>query len=82
MSYNFEILDRVKETLQKKGEDYGTFFPEFVEELIVANIYNKANRLANLKFKANGKPNYEAIEDTVLDLIGYCVLLDNARKRK
>lgn len=78
--YDYSIFEKVENTLEQKGKDYGTFYPEFVKELHVTAIYNKANRLANLTFRNQGDPNFEAIEDTILDLIGYCVLLDNARK--
>lgn len=61
-----------------KGKDYNTgvaltdYFP-FGHESYAQLIYMKAMRLRSLieVMRAGGKPNFEGIEDTVLDLLNY-----------
>lgn len=71
------ILDDIQSILEKKNQDYGdSFHNTFVEFGITAptiRINDKTNRLKTL-VKNSSKPNYESIEDTLKDIIGYAVL--------
>jgi hypothetical protein len=80
--YDFSCLDEVKQLLNKKAQDYGNMANEpFIEERAATNIFNKALRLCNLVFKSK-TANFESKDDTLRDLIGYCVLLINEYERR
>lgn len=70
------ILDPMVELLVKKNQDYhGASFDLGITGNLV-HIWDKVSRLKNMIENAkNGKqPNFESIEDTYRDLIGYCVI--------
>lgn len=79
MEHIDKILDDMKELLNKKNQDYGnSFHDSYVEFGIIAPIVrlsDKFNRLKSLT-KCN-HPNFESIEDTLKDIIGYCTLTLN-----
>ena len=77
---DFQLFEKVKKTVASKDNDYGEFYNHYSQELITANIFNKANRLINLVYSGK-EPNHESIDDTILDLAGYCCLLDNYRRK-
>jgi len=80
--FDFSFLEEVKSTLAKKAEDYGNMSNEpFIKERTVTNLYNKAMRLCNLVFN-NKDANFESEEDTVKDMVGYCILYMNNSNRK
>lgn len=80
--FDCSFLQDVIETLERKAQDYGNMSSEpFIKERTVSNIYNKAARLCNLIFKSK-TPKFESIEDTVKDLVGYCILFMNNSNRK
>ena len=70
----FYILEN---TLIKKNRDYGSSFDKSVNKFgwiyVAIELDKKKNRLHSL-LKNKEKPNYESIEDTLLDIAGYCVL--------
>lgn len=81
-----ETLARVRETLISKGHDYTTNDPleNFKvlashsisqKQVAMTMIGIKVNRLKNLLL-AEKNPKFESVDDTVLDLICYGVLLD------
>lgn len=67
----------LKKTLIKKNRDYGSSFDKSVKKFgwvyVAIELDKKKNRLHSL-LKNKEKPNYESIEDTLLDIAGYCVL--------
>lgn len=83
MAEDFELFDKVKEILAKKGADYGNNnqHSPYATQLGAAKILTKAERIANIVFN-NHDTNFESLEDSILDLAGYCVLLDRALKAK
>ncbi|MEI0843565.1 nucleotide modification associated domain-containing protein [Brachyspira pilosicoli] len=69
--------EELKGTLIKKNRDYGSSFDKSVNKFgwiyVAIELDKKKNRLHSL-LKNKEKPNYESIEDTLLDIAGYCVL--------
>ncbi len=69
------ILKQLETLLIKKNKDYNNSFDRTVDEYgyVAIELDKKKNRLHSL-LKNKEKPNYESIEDTLLDIAGYCVL--------
>lgn len=71
-----KIFNEVKETLIAKNQDYGgaSFDLGLVGNMV--HIHDKENRYRNLveKQRQGLGANFESIEDTLKDLIGYCVI--------
>ena len=70
------ITDEVSEMLIKKNEDYGSASFDLGINGNMVHIYDKACRFKSLMEKANKgiEPNFESIEDTLKDLLGYAVI--------
>ena len=78
---NFEEYDRIiaqcREITLKKNADYGcnTLF-KFACKGVVVRLNDKMERLINLIWNENKRQvQDEKVEDTVLDMINYCVYL-------
>jgi|YNPMSStandDraft_1061717.scaffolds.fasta_scaffold01198_13 hypothetical protein len=69
-----EILDKVHKLYIEKGKDYGDSWYALGSKGVFVYVYNKVERLKNL-FWNNKNPKFESIEDNMLDLITYSVLL-------
>ena len=41
---------------------------------LIVRMHDKMTRLHNLYYKKNDTPNYESIEDTLLDLANYAII--------
>jgi len=67
----------LNETLKKKNKDYGDSYVKSVERfgewVILVRLMDKFNRLEQL-IQNNEQKVDESIEDTLLDLAGYCIL--------
>lgn len=84
--YLEKIFNQLKETLLKKGDDYagedrlsvfktvGGILKTDSEDVCLNQIAIKVARLSNL-LKSNSQPKNESIQDSVLDLIGYSLLM-------
>lgn len=84
-----ELLSKLSDTLMKKGADYASkneVFSNFQQAANIANITInqslmnmigvKIARLSNLMPKGQGQvPNFESVNDTILDMMGYSALL-------
>jgi hypothetical protein len=70
------ITDEVSEMLIKKNEDYGSASFDLGLNGNMVHVYDKACRFKSLMEKANKgiEPNFESIEDTLKDLLGYAVI--------
>jgi Domain of Unknown Function (DUF1599). len=70
------ITDDISEMLIKKNEDYGSASFDLGLNGNMVHIYDKACRFKSLIEKANRgeTPNYESIEDTLKDIIGYGII--------
>jgi hypothetical protein len=72
-----ELCQPIAELVHSKGEDYNQgmtqdmYFP-FAHKSYVQMIFIKTMRLVSLLLKP-GAPKHESIEDTVKDLIAYCI---------
>lgn len=70
------IFNEVGETLIKKNADYGgaSFDLGLIGNMV--HIHDKESRFRNLVHKefTGQQPNFESLEDTLKDLIGYCVI--------
>ena len=78
-----QVLTEIQSILIRKRQDYGPGnIPRFGEKGVVVRLFDKAERLASLVWDGKS-PNFEAVEDTWLDVIGYGVLgLLEHRKRE
>lgn len=76
------ILKEVGELVDKKRKDYSDLTFKTASEIagisqhqVFLSIYGiKLTRLSNLLLSVKKSPNYESIEDTLKDLIGYLAL--------
>lgn len=71
--------DKLADTLVKKNAAYGDAFGKSIEKYgyiaALVRMSDKWNRLNTLMFDSNGIDNLgESIQDTLLDLAGYCIL--------
>ena len=83
-----DLVAKLRKTLEDKGHDYasedvlsnfkdsGKRIGKTPEEQCLALISTKVSRLSNLLSNKNKTPKNEAIQDSILDLIGYSFLLD------
>lgn len=66
--------DEVLDTLAKKQADYGHGnISRHGLVGIIVRLCDKVERLKNLKRNSTA-PNWEAVEDTATDIVGYCVI--------
>ncbi|MCK9482194.1 MAG: DUF1599 domain-containing protein [Bacteroidia bacterium] len=70
------ITDEVTDILIKKNEDYGGASFNLGLNGNMVHIYDKACRFKTLQEKANKgtEPNFESIEDTLKDIMGYAII--------
>lgn len=70
------ITDEILEMLLKKNEDYGSASFDLGLNGNMVHIYDKACRFKSLVEKVNRgeMANYESIEDTLKDIIGYGII--------
>jgi hypothetical protein len=82
--------DKLADTLAKKNAAYGDAFGKSIEKYgyiaALVRMSDKWNRLNTLMLDSNGIDNLgESVQDTLLDLAGYCILtmaeLNNEDKR-
>lgn len=81
------ILREISDILNKKQHDYasdetpfsnfeysGSILNQSPESIIVTNLAQKVSRIHNL-ISGNKSPKFEALNDSINDLIGYAILL-------
>lgn len=70
------ITDEVSKMLVKKNEDYGSASFDLGLNGNMVHIYDKACRFKSLVDKKNKglEPNFESIEDTLKDILGYSII--------
>ncbi|NDB57081.1 DUF1599 domain-containing protein [bacterium] len=73
-----EILTTIKITMLKKHADYGPYniakAPGGAMNGLIVRMHDKMTRLENLYYIKRDTPNYESIEDTLLDLANYAII--------
>jgi len=70
------ITKEITDLLLRKNEDYGGASFDLGLNGNMVHIYDKANRYRVLIEKKNRgeEPNFESVEDTLKDLIGYAII--------
>ena len=78
IKYFDDILSELKVTMVKKHADYGPYniakAPGGAMNGLIVRMHDKMTRLQNLFYKKKDTPNYESIEDTLLDLANYAII--------
>lgn len=71
-----KIFDSVGEILIKKNSDYGSASFDLGTVGNMVHLWDKVRRYRSLIEKMNNgeKPNFESIQDTLKDIIGYAVI--------
>ena len=71
-----DTLENVIQLILKKNEDYGSASFDLGLNGNMVHIYDKANRYKTLIEKMNKgeSPNFESVDDTLKDIIGYAVI--------
>jgi Domain of Unknown Function (DUF1599). len=70
------ITKEIADLLLRKNEDYGGASFDLGLNGNMVHVYDKANRYRVLVEKMNKgeEPNFESVEDTLKDLIGYAII--------
>ncbi|MCB0748178.1 MAG: DUF1599 domain-containing protein [Ignavibacteriae bacterium] len=69
-----QITDNISEMLLKKNEDYGGASFDLGLNGNMVHLWDKVKRYKSLIGKCNKNPNFESIEDTLKDIIGYSII--------
>ena len=73
-----EILENIKETHDKKNDDYKDSYSDtmkrFGTKSGLVRIYDKFNRIENI-LDSEGKANFESAEDNLQDLATYAIMM-------
>lgn len=74
-----EITSDMAETYNRKNNDYSDSFGQSIREFGfvagVVRISDKFNRLKSLLSGKEQKVNDESVQDTLLDMANYCIML-------
>jgi hypothetical protein len=68
------ITDDVTEILLKKNQDYGGASFNLGLNGNMVHLWDKVCRFRNLISKDGESPNFESLEDTLKDIIGYAII--------
>ena len=68
------ILDEIAEILLKKNADYGSASFDLGLNGNMVHLWDKVKRYRNLIENIEKGPNFEKLEDTLKDIIGYAVI--------
>lgn len=69
-----KITDEVTDVLLKKNQDYGGASFDLGLNGNMVHLWDKVSRLRNLIGCDKKEPNFESLEDTLKDIIGYAVI--------
>lgn len=69
-----KITDDVTAILLKKNQDYGGASFDLGLNGNMVHLWDKVNRFRSLLSKDSKNPNFESIEDTLKDIIGYAII--------
>lgn len=69
-----KITDNVTSILLKKNQDYGGASFDLGLNGNMVHLWDKVSRFRSLLSKENLNPNFESIEDTLNDIIGYAII--------
>lgn len=69
-----KITDEMIEILLKKNEDYGGASFDLGLNGNMVHLWDKVRRYRSLVENCNEKPNFEGLDDTLKDIIGYAII--------
>lgn len=69
-----EITDDVTAVLLKKNQDYGGASFDLGLNGNMVHLWDKVKRFRNLVEKGKSEPNFESVNDTLRDIIGYAII--------
>jgi hypothetical protein len=69
-----EITDEITSLLLKKNQDYGGASFDLGLNGNMVHLWDKVSRYRSLLSKNTQKPNFEGLEDTLRDIIGYAII--------
>lgn len=69
-----KITDEVTEILLKKNQDYGGASFDLGLNGNMVHLWDKVSRFRSLISKDSENPNFESLQDTLRDIIGYAVI--------
>ena len=69
-----KITDEIVDILIKKNQDYGGASFDLGLNGNMVHLWDKVKRYRNLVEDNNRSPNFEALDDTLKDIIGYAVI--------
>jgi hypothetical protein len=69
-----QITDKVTEILLKKNQDYGGASFDLGLNGNMVHLWDKVSRFRNLVGYDKKEPNFEGIEETLIDIIGYGII--------
>lgn len=79
------LLDQIKDTHEKKNHDYGNSFAKSMDEFgmpaAAIRLSDKLNRFKSL-IKSEVQVKDESIEDTLLDMASYAIMIVEYLKKK
>ena len=74
----WQTADELITILLKKHHDYGPYniahAPGGAMNGLLVRMHDKMARLENLTYNNDANPNYESIEDTLMDLANYAII--------
>jgi hypothetical protein len=69
-----KITDEVTEILLKKNQDYGGASFDLGLNGNMVHLWDKVSRYRSLIQNSQTTPNFESIDDTLKDIIGYAII--------
>jgi len=69
-----QIVDEVSDILLKKNQDYGAASFDLGLNGNMVHLWDKVKRYRSLVENAESKPNFEGLDDTLKDIIGYAII--------
>ena len=73
-----EIFRELHIIMLRKHNDYGPYniahAPGGAMNGLIIRMHDKLERLQNLYYKKTDTPNYESVEDTLIDLANYAII--------
>jgi hypothetical protein len=69
-----KITDAVTEILLKKNQDYGGASFDLGLNGNMVHLWDKVSRFRSLVSNDSQNPNFESLEDTLKDIIGYAII--------
>jgi len=69
-----KITDEITSILLKKNEDYGGASFDLGLNGNMVHLWDKVSRYRSLIEKNKEKPNFEGMDDTLRDIIGYAII--------